>query len=71
MSSSFDEIGLLTAQLDALERLDLQWEKCDHSSAFIFEWIFFIRAGKKDNHRSLNEFEFLPDSTADYKVTCP
>ena len=32
--------------------------RCEHSSAFIFEWILFILVGNKDNHieawRSLN-----------------
>ena len=38
---------------------DLQWEKCcDHSSAFIFELVFLIFAGNKDNHKSLNGFNF-------------
>ena len=23
---------------------------CDHSSSFIFDWIFFILAGKKETH---------------------
>ena len=30
---------------------------CDHSSAFNFEWIFFILADKKDNYKSLDEFD--------------
>ena len=39
--------------------LHVQWEKyCDHSSAFNFEWIFFILADNKDNYKSLYEFEF-------------
>ena len=48
------------------------WEKCcDHSSAFIFKWIFFFLAGNKDNHKSLDEFEFQPDPITDYGVNCP
>ena len=31
-------------------------EACDHSSSFIFDWIFFILAGNKDNHKMLEEF---------------
>ena len=31
---------------------------CDHSSDFIFEVIIFILADKKDNYKSLDEFEF-------------
>ena len=33
-------------------------ESCEHSSTFIFDWIFFILAGKEDMRDSLNEFEF-------------
>ena len=31
----------------------------------------FILAGSEDIHKSLNEFEFRPDSTTDSIVTCP
>ena len=34
---------------------------CDHSSAFIFDWIFFILAGNKDNHKISDGFEIWPD----------
>ena len=34
-------------------------------SAFIFDWIFNILAGNKDNHESLDKFEFHPDLTAE------
>ena len=60
----FGQIGPRTAELAALEHLekiliDLKWEKsCEHSSAFIFNWIFLILAGIKDIHESLDEFEF-------------
>ena len=37
---------------------------------FIFDWIFFILACNKDNHKSLDEFEFQPDSNTD-GVSCP
>ena len=40
------------------------------ASAFIFEWILLLE-GNKDNHKSLDDFEFLPDSTTDYRVSCP
>ena len=49
--------------------IDLQWEKCcDHNS---FKWIFFILAGNKDNHESLDEYEFPPDSTTAIAVSSP
>ena len=62
----------MVAELAAFERLkkipiDLRWEKyCDHASTFIFDWNFFILAGHKDMHKSLNELEFQPDPTTDY-----
>ena len=34
-------------------------------------WIFFILAGNKDIYKSLDVFEFQPDLTTDYGVTCP
>ena len=77
MSSNFGQIRPWTAELDAIERLkkiaiDLQREKyCEHSSAFIFDLIFFVPAGNKDMHKSLDEFEFQPDPTTDYRVNCP
>ena len=47
--------------------IDLQWEKCcDHSSAFTFDWNFFILAGNKDMHKSLDESELQPYATTDY-----
>ena len=45
------------AALESLEKIpiDLQWEKCfEHSGASVFEWIFFIRAGNEDMHKSLD-----------------
>ena len=43
----------------------------DHSSAFIFNWIFFILSGIKDNNKSLDEFEFQVDPTLDCGVNSP
>ena len=71
LTSNFDQIRLLAAEVAAIERLEKQWEKCcDHSSAFIFEWTFFILAGNKDIYKSLDDFKFLPNSTTDYRVEC-
>ena len=72
MSSNFGQIRPWTVELDVLERLkkiatDLQREKCcEHSSAFIFDLNFFVPAGNKDMHTTLDEFEFQPDPTTDY-----
>ena len=46
-------------------------ERCDHFCAFNFEWIFFILADKKDNYKSLNEFEFRQDPITYYGVSSP
>ena len=43
---------------------------CEHASAFIFDRIFFILAGKEDYHNILDKFEFGPDSTKDCGVSC-
>ena len=37
----------------------------------IFDRILFILAGNEDIHKSLDEFEFRPDPTTDYGVSCP
>ena len=38
--------------------------------SFFFVLIFFILAGNKGIRKSLDEFEFQPDPTTDYGVTC-
>ena len=44
---------------------------CEHSSAYIFDSIFFILAGNKDSHKISDEFEIRVDSTIDCGVSCP
>ena len=43
------------------------------SSHFLecFDRILFILADNDDMHESLDEFEIWPDSTTDYRVSCP
>ena len=65
MSSNFDQILPLTAELSVLILC------CGHSSIFVFQWIFCILAGKKDNYNISNEFEFRPDPISDCGVSCP
>ena len=36
----------------------------------LFDKIFFNFAGNKDNHKSLHDFEFQPDSITDCGVSC-
>ena len=51
--------------------IDLQWEKwCLHLFSVVFDPIFFILAGNEDMHKILDEFEFWPDWTTDYGVSC-
>ena len=45
----------------------------DVSSLFsvVFDPNLFILAGNKDMHKISDEFEFRPDRTTDYEVSCP
>ena len=36
-----------------------------------FDWILLILSCNKNKHLSLDEFEFPPDQTTDYGVSCP
>ena len=42
-----------------------------HIFSNVFDRILFILAGNDDMHESLDEFEIWPDSTTDYRVSCP
>ena len=67
MLLNFGKIPLLTVELAALERLQNQ----PISLIFIFDWIFFILAGKKDSYIVSDEFEIGPDSIKDCGVSRP
>ena len=51
-----------------LERLK---NRCHHVISVDIDPIFFKLAGNKDMHNIMNEFEFRPDRTTDYGVSCP
>ena len=68
MSLNFGQIPPLTTELAALERLK---NRCHHVISVDIDPIFFKLAGNKDMHNIMNEFEFLPDRTTDYGVSCP
>ena len=53
-SSNFNQIPPPSPELSALARLK---NCCEHSSAYIFDRIFFIFAGKEDNHKVSSGFE--------------
>ena len=50
-------------ELAALEHLKNWLICCDHSSDIIFDWIFFILAGNKDNYKTSDGFEIRQDQT--------
>ena len=75
-NSKFSQIGLLTTELAVLEsqkishRLILgKW--CLHASSFIFDRIIIKVAGNQDRHKSSAEFDFGPNQTTHFEVTCP
>ena len=65
MSSNFGQIPPPTPELSALGRLKKSMYNVVSSG------IFFILAGKEDNHNISDKFEFQPDSTRNCRVTCP
>ena len=67
MSLNFGQIPPLTTELAALECLK---NRCHHVISVDIDPIFFKLAGNKDMHNITNEFEFLPDRTVDYGVSC-
>ena len=68
MSSNFGQIPPLTMELAALEHLK-KW--CHHVISVDIDPTFFKLTGTKDMHNIMNEFEFRPDLTTDYGVSCP
>ena len=44
---------------------------CLHLFSIAFDPILFILAGNEDMHKILNQFEFWPDRSTDYGVSCP
>ena len=76
MSSKFGRIRPRTTELAALERRKnshrpLMGKLRHHIFSAVFDRILFILAGNEDMHKSLHEFEFRPDPTTDYGVSCP
>ena len=68
MSLNFGQILPLTTELAALERLK---NRCHYIMSVDIDPIFFKLAGNKDMHNIMNEFEFRPDRTTNYGVSCP
>ena len=52
--------------------IDLQYGKqCLHLFLVVFDPNLFILAGNDDMQKILEEFDFRPDWTTDYGVSCP
>ena len=52
--------------------IKLKWGKwCLHLFSVVFDPILLILAGNEDMHKISHEFEFWPDWTTDYGVSCP
>ena len=74
-SSIFCQMGLLTAELAALERLHkphrlIMGKLVLPIFSAILDQILFILAGNDDIHKSLDEFEIWLDPIRDHRVSC-
>ena len=65
MSFNLGQIPPLTIELAALERLK---NRRHHFFSVAVDPILFKRAGNEDMHNILDEFEFRPDRTTDYRL---
>ena len=66
-----DRIGtLVSMSADSSHRV-VMGKSCQHSSAFIFDRIFFILAGNENIYNISDEFEIRPDRTKDCGVSRP
>ena len=73
MHKSLDDLNLgqippLTMELAALESLK---NRRHHFFSVAIDPNLFKLAGNEDMHNILNEFEYRPDQTTDYGVSCP
>ena len=68
MSLNLGQIPPLTMELAALEHLKNQRH---HFFSVAIDPILFKLAGNEDIHNILDVFEFWPDLTTDYGVSCP
>ena len=68
MSLNLGQIPPLTMELAPLECLK---NRRDHLFSVAIDPILFKLADNADMHNILDEFEFWPDLTTDYGVSCP
>ena len=71
-SSNFGQIGSLTTELAASKKIPrlIMGKWCRHASSFIFDQIIIKVAGNQDSHKISDEFDFGPDQTTHFGVTC-
>ena len=76
MSTNFGQIGPLTMELAAFERLKIsrrlimgKWSL--QASSYISNRIFVRLAGNQVRHKISDEFEFWPNRISHFGVTCP
>ena len=75
-SRTSSNFGLRTTELAALERLKkshrlIMGKWCLHANSFILDRIIIKVAGNQDRHKSSVEFDFGPNQTTHFGVTCP
>ena len=68
MRLNLGQIPPLTMALAALERLK---NRRHHFFSIAIYPILFKLTDNEDMHNILDEFEFRPDRTTDYRVSCP
>ena len=68
MSLNLGQIPPRTMELAALEHLK---NRCHHFFSVAIDPILFKLAVNEDRHNILDEFEFRPNLTTDYGVSCP
>ena len=68
MSLNLGQIPPLTMESAALGRLKIRRH---HFFSVAIDPIHFKLAGNEDMHNTFDEFEFRPDRTTDYGVSCP
>ena len=68
MSLNLGQIPPLTMELAVLERLK---NRSHHFFSVAIDPILFKLTGNEEVHYILDEFEFQPDRTTDYGISCP
>ena len=62
---------LVSMKTDSPQRVIMGKKLSTLCSNLIFDRIYFILAGNKDNHKISDKFEIRPDTTPDCGVSCP